>query len=446
MNLSSRSASSRSASSVLAAAMVAGGALAGGAIAPAQAASSLFTESTVNQDSFLVMAAPRANEQYNLVVVEQKPNKRACWQDNGNGTVEPLLLDFNFSGICGRATDSNGYSIRMAGEDLGLKYSLRLVNKGDYVSLVGTPSNRRMGELEIGRTQVGGQNFLAIDLNPGWELSRRVYDGKALGHMYFSNQVALADTIAQQPTRPAQKPVTQKPVAEKPSVDMPVAGSPLPTPPVSTPVAQAPVEEKPVIIEVVPIDEPTLEAAAPEVETVAQVMSLEGMYSNYQDLNALYNEVMGRNIDPLGLYTYNAKLESGKSLDWVRDRIMKGSEYKAMAKTTVAEMQQNAHYNSLNALYTEVFGRSVDASGLATYSRKLDQGKDIAWVRTRLQKSEEGRAVAIDRSYVAVLGRHVDPSGMETYLRRMKRSGWSVAEVQQALANSDEAKTKVAQR
>ncbi|NJM58371.1 MAG: DUF3747 domain-containing protein [Synechococcales cyanobacterium RU_4_20] len=452
MNLSSNATFSALVSGVLAA-----GSLMTGAIAPVQAASSMFTEAAVNPESFLVMAAPRAGNAYNLVIVEQKPNPRACWQDNGDGTVDPLLLNFDFSGICSRATDSNGYSIRIGGEDLGLSYSLRLVNRGSYVSLVGTPSDRRQSELELGRTQTGGANFLAVKLNPGWELSRRIYGGKPLGHIYFSSS---AGTIAQSPAPKlppapiAQKPVTPAPVTPAPIAQTPkppvpgaVVGTPLPKPPVT----QKPVEQKPIIIEVIPaptpvavnppaVNPPAVNPPAASAPTVKPPAAQTSAYAHYAKLNSLYNEVLGRNVDPAGLQTYNAELVSGKSLESVRNVLVNSAEYKAMRQTTLAQMQQHPSYTALNAVYREVLGRDVDAAGLASYGPKLEQGKKIAWVRDRLVKSDEGRAVAIARTYQTVLGRSVDPSGMKTYLNRMQRNRWSIAKVQKDLANSSEAK------
>ena len=35
--------------------------------------------------------------------------------DNGPTTVKPLLATFDFTGICGRYMDSNGYSVRIGG-------------------------------------------------------------------------------------------------------------------------------------------------------------------------------------------------------------------------------------------------------------------------------------------------------------------------------------------
>ena len=147
----------------------AGFSLATPAIQSAQAASSLFSEQSVNSSNFVVMAAPRNEVDYNLVVLEQKSSRRDCWTES-NGIINPLLLNFDFSGICGRATDSNGYSIRMAGEDLGLQYSLRLVDRGNYVALLASPNRRNQAVLEIGRTQTSAKDYLAVDLNPGWRL------------------------------------------------------------------------------------------------------------------------------------------------------------------------------------------------------------------------------------------------------------------------------------
>ncbi|NJL91170.1 MAG: DUF3747 domain-containing protein, partial [Coleofasciculaceae cyanobacterium SM2_1_6] len=73
--------------------------------------SSLFTAAEVDQSKFVVMAIPASQGNlYQLVIVEQITNARNCWSESGiNPTrVEPLLLQFDFSGICGRATDSNG--------------------------------------------------------------------------------------------------------------------------------------------------------------------------------------------------------------------------------------------------------------------------------------------------------------------------------------------------
>lgn len=362
------------------------------AIQSAQAASSLFSEQSVNSSNFVVMAAPRNEVDYNLVVLEQKSSRRNCWSES-NGVINPLLLNFDFSGICGRATDSNGYSIRMAGEDLGLKYSLRLVDRGNYVALLAAPNRRNQAVLEIGRTQTAAKDYLAVDLNPGWNLSRRVYDGKALGHIYFTNEMSLANTIAASPgvtttsptaaavttpvttpaTRPVATPVATQPVAQ-PETDVVSVGESLPLPPVfaggniaSAPVV-IPVEQPPVIAE--PI------AQAPEIITDGPGTLPLASEPHYAELNALYQEIMDRQVDPSGLATYGKRLDQGKSLDWVSDRLRNSKEGKTVA---------------ISRLYREVLGRDVDNSGLNTYRKRLDRGWTLSQVRGHLANSPEGR-------------------------------------------------------
>lgn len=367
------------------------------AIPAAQAASSLFSEQSVNASQFVVMAAPRNDVDYNLVVLEQKSSSRDCWTES-NGIINPLLLNFDFSGICGRATDSNGYSVRMAGEDLGLQYSLRLVDRGNYVALLAAPNRRNQSTLEIGRTQSSDKDFLAVELNPGWNLSRRVYDGKALGHIYFSNETSLANTVAAAPA-PATRPVTTKPVTTKPVTTKPVTapsqpdvatiGQALPQPPVlpgsnsasgSIPIA---VEQAPVAV----VEDPAVEAPV----TITAITT---------------------DADP---------------------------------STPDDSLSSKPHYNTLNALYQEILGRAVDPAGLRTYGKKLDQGKDASWVSDRLRNSKEGQAVAINRVYQEVLGREADAGGLRTYGKRLAR-GWSLSEVRRDLADSKEGRQRLANR
>jgi N-acetylmuramoyl-L-alanine amidase len=100
--------------------------------------------------------------------------------------VDPLLVTFDFTGICGRATDSNGFSIRMAGTDLALKYALTLETVNGNVLLMGTPVDYVGKSVIIGRTNGDVNEFMKISLDPAWRLSKRVYQGRTLGHFYFT--------------------------------------------------------------------------------------------------------------------------------------------------------------------------------------------------------------------------------------------------------------------
>ncbi|MFN4279843.1 DUF3747 domain-containing protein [Thermosynechococcus sp.] len=157
---------------------------------PAQAnQANLFTQTEVDQSRYVVMAVPLARGGYRLLVVEQLKDTRPCWSESGSNPVviEPLLTTFDFTGICGRATDSNGYSIRVAQQDLGLQYNLRIERGNGELLLVGS-SNRGGSRMVIGRTH-GMQEgqFLKFQLEPTWRLTRRTYEGRVLGHVYFTN-------------------------------------------------------------------------------------------------------------------------------------------------------------------------------------------------------------------------------------------------------------------
>ena len=157
-----------------------------GAIGSAKALS--FDETEISQDRVIVIAQPRPFGGYQLLILEQVTDKRQCWSESGSNPVkvDPLLVTFDFTGICGRATDSNGFSIRMAGSDLALKYALTLENVNGDVLLMGTPVDYQGKLVIIGRTNGDTNEFMKISLDPAWRLSKRAYQGRTLGHFYFT--------------------------------------------------------------------------------------------------------------------------------------------------------------------------------------------------------------------------------------------------------------------
>ncbi|MGF1601712.1 MAG: DUF3747 domain-containing protein [Thermosynechococcaceae cyanobacterium] len=148
-----------------------------------------FGQKEVSQSQFVVVAVPRQDDYYSLLLIEQLSSSKKCWQESGSSptVIDPLLLKFDFSGICGRSTDSNGYSIRQQGQDMALKYRLSVQKRNNEVVLLGVPSGGQGGgSVEIGRTQGIEPGFLKIQINPGWRLTKRTYQGKTLGHIYLT--------------------------------------------------------------------------------------------------------------------------------------------------------------------------------------------------------------------------------------------------------------------
>ena len=175
-----------------------------------------FDTNEVNANNFIAVAAPFGDNQYQLLIIEQLSRQRDCWRERGNNpvTVEPLLLNFDFTGICSRNTDSNGYSIRMEEQDLGLDYLLRIVKRDGELVLVGTNRvNRNAPEIEIGSTRGMGSGFQKIFLNPEWRLTRRTYQGKALGHIYLTSGATPPVSPGVSATPPPLPPLFNKPPA-----------------------------------------------------------------------------------------------------------------------------------------------------------------------------------------------------------------------------------------
>jgi hypothetical protein len=181
--------------------------LAASAAAPAIAAS-VFNSQPLDQARFAVLAQPIGKSDWKLLVLEQiKPEPR-CWESRSDGLIDPALNRFDFSGICSRYIDSNGYSLRVGDEDLANRYRLRLEQNGQSVRLLAMNPNEP-AELVVGQgslTQRDREAFVAIQLEPGWRLERRAYGSQTLSHVYFANGTPLNQLVARANRAPASKP------------------------------------------------------------------------------------------------------------------------------------------------------------------------------------------------------------------------------------------------
>ncbi|MEO0768889.1 MAG: DUF3747 domain-containing protein [Cyanobacteria bacterium J06649_4] len=237
-------------------------ALAASAIASTSAIAQSYGQQSLDADSVVAVAEPVSNGRfYRLLILQQLNNQRACFDEQvGSPTViEPLLLNFDFSGICGRSSDSNGYSIRIGDEDLSRRYRLQVTRRGEQLVLVALPGALpgRGGDLpvlEIGRSNGVANDFVKLTLDPGWRMTRRTLNGNAQGHIYLSNDDSLETVVAQAggsrpslPTPSTPSPSTPAPSTPDPSGppilnggSLPTPSSPLPSRPPTTGAAPTP--------------------------------------------------------------------------------------------------------------------------------------------------------------------------------------------------------------
>ena len=165
-----------------------------------------FSEEPVADDRVLAVAVPAGAIGYSLAVIEQIPGQKECFALEGSDPtiVDPLWTTFDFTGSCKRATDSNGYSVRLDGQDTSLDYRLDIVPKGNDLQLIAR-GYQNNSNLVVGQTNgIEQGKYLKIDLNPGWEFSKKAYEGKVLGHYFFSgDSTAIAAAGGSAPTTTA---------------------------------------------------------------------------------------------------------------------------------------------------------------------------------------------------------------------------------------------------
>ena len=231
------------------------------------AAAALFSKADLDPSKLTLVASPYGSGAHQLLIVEQVSNSRACWSESGSGptVIEPLLANFDFTGICGRSTDANGYSIRMGDQDLGLQYSLRVVQRNGDLLLVGVSNRDRTApEIPIGRAGGVTNGFAKLYLNPGWRMTRRVYNNQALGHFYLTNDQPLNSAIAAAPitlppiTPPASVTPSLPTALPRPALPLPVSRPDI----IMTPNAASPSQPTRPTSTAIPIPVPLPESAS----------------------------------------------------------------------------------------------------------------------------------------------------------------------------------------
>lgn len=179
-----------------------------------------FGNIAINESNFLVVSVPgSASQPHKLYVVEQVQPSPACWSIANPGAeptqVNALWNSFDFTGVCRLQRDSNGYAIRLNGQDVaGARFEINQRN-GDLL-LQFAPSTVSRDRITIGRGNgISPTGFTQIDLNPGWSLTKRTFNGAIVSShlVYFTNDATLAqlqggETGGGTTTPPVTPPVT----------------------------------------------------------------------------------------------------------------------------------------------------------------------------------------------------------------------------------------------
>ena len=192
-------------------------------------AQGFFDAGQLVQERFVLVAAPiGTSDRYQLNIYEQVSDRRPCFAYGTSlpTAVNPLLATFDFTGICNRYIDANGYSLRIGGTDLASQYRLTVRNDAGGTLLIAAPAKEGAGpEMLVARSGGPISGFHRLQFEPGWMLMRRQFKGRRLGHVYIYRE--LMPGAAGQPA-PATSPVpASTPAAASPAAP---AGAPASAP------------------------------------------------------------------------------------------------------------------------------------------------------------------------------------------------------------------------
>ena len=181
-------------------------------------AQSLFNAAELDQTKFVLVAAPIGDgSRAQLNIYEQRSDVRPCFAVQGAnpGQVSPLLATFDFTGICNRYIDANGYSVRVGGSDLATVYRLSVVRQAGDNQLLAIPTKTGAGpEMLVARSGGLSNGFLLLVPEPGWKLMRRSFGGRALGHVYvYRDSWPEGVAVSPVPSAPAAPSALAAPTA-----------------------------------------------------------------------------------------------------------------------------------------------------------------------------------------------------------------------------------------
>ncbi|MFZ0408415.1 MAG: DUF3747 domain-containing protein [Cyanobium sp.] len=154
-------------------------------------AQSMFSAADLDPQRFVLVASPIGSSgRYQLNIYEQVNPRKPCFAIGAGkpAAVNPLLATFDFTGICSRYIDANGYSVRVGPLDLAGSYRLLVRSESGDTLLVALPTKTGAGpEMVVARAGGAASGFHKLDFEPGWRLMRRQFRGRNLGHVYLFN-------------------------------------------------------------------------------------------------------------------------------------------------------------------------------------------------------------------------------------------------------------------
>jgi hypothetical protein len=137
-------------------------------------------------------------------------------------------------------------------------------------------------------------------------------------------------------------------------------------------------------------------------------------------IDNFYATILGRNPDSTGVNYWLNQLANGTSLEEVQSNFYGSSEFAAAHGNTVN--------GEISGLYNVLLGRSVDSTGLQTWTNYVASGHTISDVAYAIITAPEGEQTSVTLLYETYLHRQPDSGGL-SYWTSVLAEGYSETDV-----------------
>ncbi|HEX7449767.1 MAG TPA: serpin family protein [Pirellulales bacterium] len=241
-----------------------------------------------------------------------------------------------------------------------------------------------------------------------------------------------APVITQQPR--SEEPVTQNPAPQNPITPVPVQQPIVVTPPIEIVGPVAPPPQQPIVV--TPPIEVVGPVAPPPQLVSAPVAPGPTLSPNEKVVSAMYEALLHRTAEPAALAYWSNLLDDGASPAKVAVGIEASSEYRQ---------------EEVESLYQHYLGRAADANGLAFFTAQLAAGGTIEQIAATLAGSAEfaqshgGGGNLVEALFTAILDRPVDARSLALF-EQQQAAGASGSQLASQMLASDEYQRQVASK
>ena len=166
-------------------------------------------------------------------------------------------------------------------------------------------------------------------------------------------------------------------------------------------------------------------------------------------INSLYQEVLHRKADPLGMQYYGSQLEAGKmAVSEIRAALLNSDEAKHLIEIKTVEELNSTTKATINYLYEQILHREADPQGMQYFGSLLESGKlTVANITKALFESPEGQDIEftyhperkkISDLYMQIFNRPIDNNTLNHYVPLLESRNMTYDQIKQELLNQNQ--------